>query len=148
MTLGEFSRKLKKLNKNLRVFARDTGKPAGINLLYEDEWVNVCSIDKNEIPMFPIRDKDGRYIKGGWRRALKELINRRLINRNEAQRVFRVELSQPNPSFNYNTDPVMKELQEIRRRRISRGGELRDGKVGFKRDDILEMASVVRSIRR
>jgi len=148
MNLGEFSRKLKKLNKRLRIFAKDTGKPAGINLFFDDEWVSVCSIDKNEIPMLPIRDKDGRYIKGGWRRALKILIDRRLIDRKETEKVFQTRLDAPNPAFNYNTDPIMKELYEIRRRRISRGGEVAQGKVAFKRDDILEMASVVRAARR
>lgn len=148
MTLGEFSRKLRKLNKNLRIFAKDTGKPAGINLLFDGEWVNICSIDKNDIPMLPIRDKDGRYIKGGWRRALRSLIDRRLIDRKAAERIFRSGLDVPNPHFNYNHDPVMKELYSIRQRRINQGGELKNGKVGFKRDDVLEMASVIRAARR
>jgi hypothetical protein len=147
MTLGEFSRNLKKLNSNLRIFAKDTGKPAGINLLFDNEYVSICSIDKNEIPMDSIRDQIGRYIKGGWRRALKVLIDRRLVSREKAEHIFNTRLQSPNPAFNFSADPVMKQLHSIRKQRINRGGTRIDGRVGFKRDDILEMASVVRAAR-
>lgn len=148
MLLGDFGRKLKKLNKNLWIIAKDTGKPAGINLRFEGEWVNICSIDKNDIPMLPIRDKAGHYVKGGWRRAIKNLIDRRLIDRRQAERVFRCGFDVPNPGWRPEADPVMKTLQEIREKRLVKDGKGKDGKVPFKRNDIMDMASVVRSARR
>lgn len=148
MNLGEFKRKITRLNKNLRIFTRDTGKPAGICLLFDGEYVNICSIDKNYIPMLPIRGENGQYIKGGWRRALKMLIDRRLIDCKQAENEFRCGLEAPNPSFDYGKDPIMQQLYKIREERIRKGGQISEGKVGFKRDDVLEMASVIRSARR
>lgn len=94
MLSGEFERKIRKLNRNLRVYCRDNPRtPAGIFLLQADGTVeDVCGIDKNYVPEHSEFHPDGQHKKGGWRRALRLLINRRLIERRQAERVFSTHL--------------------------------------------------------
>ena len=94
MLSGEFERKLYKLNPKLRVFCSDNiYTPAGIFLLTSNgEYEDICGIDKNYVPEHSEFNPNGTHRKGGWRRALRLLINRRLIDRWQAQRVFNTHL--------------------------------------------------------
>lgn len=141
MNLGDFKRKIQRLNPKLRIIARDTGKPAGINLLVEGEYVNICSIDKGEIPKESIRDSAGHYIKGGWRRAIKILIDKRLIDRRKAEQIFGCGMLAPNPQWSAEKDAVWQEIKELKEKR-------RRQNKGFSRTDILDMASIIRSSKK
>lgn len=100
MLSGEFARKLRKLNHNLRVFCGDNPwTPAGIFLLnansamgQEQGYEDICGIDKNYVPEHSEWNANGTLRKGGWRRALKLLIQRRLIDRRYAEKLFSTHL--------------------------------------------------------
>ena len=101
MLAGDFVRKLRILNPELRIACgNDDSKPAGIF------WVDrtgtdqsVCGIDKNYIPEWIVWNDDGSIRKGGWRRALKILIDRKLVDRRKAESVFGVDLTYRQPRF-------------------------------------------------
>jgi len=94
MLSGEFERGLRKLNRNLRVFCRDNPRtPAGIFLLLSNgTYEDICGVDKNYVPEHSEFNTDGTHRKGGWRRVLRLLINRRIVDRWKAQRVFKTHL--------------------------------------------------------
>jgi hypothetical protein len=99
MLSGEFERKLRQLNKNIRVFCgNDDSKPAGIYHVVRGEYTEICGCDKNWLPEHAQYNLDGSIRKGGWRRALKILINKGFIDRLEAQKVFNARLEYKGPS--------------------------------------------------
>lgn len=103
MLSGEFERKLRKVNGQLRIFCGDDNtKPAGIfryKRSYMDDMAaaydHICGVDKNEVPEYCFVAEDGRILKSGWRRVLRILISQRLIRRRDAERVFGVSLEGP-----------------------------------------------------
>lgn len=97
---GDFARNLRILNRNLRIFCgNDDTKPASIYYVKNGEEETVCGIDKNYVPEWIIWNEDGSIAKGGWRRALKILIDKKLINRSKAEKLFRADLSYKQPKF-------------------------------------------------
>jgi len=94
MLSGDFERKLRRLNNKLRIFCGDNDKyAAGIFIVSPSgEYTEICGIDKNYIPEFAQYSDDGRIQKGGWRRALKILIEKGLIHKNQAQKEFNAYL--------------------------------------------------------
>jgi hypothetical protein len=90
MLAGDFLVALKVLNPKLRVYSLgDNGKLAGIYYLdHEGHYQDVCSIDKNEIPEFPIHDDDGHLVKAGWRRAVFILLQHRLTTSRRVRRLW------------------------------------------------------------
>jgi hypothetical protein len=93
MLSGTFERKLRKLNRKLRIFCRDnSGTPAGIFLLTPDGYEDICGIDKNYVPEHSEFNENGTLRKGGWRRVLRLLINRRLVDRFYAEKIFNTHL--------------------------------------------------------
>jgi len=99
MLAGDFARKLKKLNKNLRIYcvSDDDWRPAGIFHVVKGEPVQICGIDKHIVPEYSVMHNSGAHIKGGWRRALKILMKKGLIDRTKAERVFRTRLHYQTP---------------------------------------------------
>jgi len=93
MLSGEFERKLRRLNSNLRIFCGDdNSKPAGIYHVVHGEYTEICGCDKNFVPEYPWYNPDGSIYRGGWRRALKILINKDFIDRKEAEKIFNTHL--------------------------------------------------------
>ena len=93
MLAGDFERKLRKLNRNLRIFCGDDdSRAAGIYQVIRGEYTEICGVDKNELPEHSIREPNGAFIKAGWRRTLKILIKKGLIDRNKAEKLFRARL--------------------------------------------------------
>jgi hypothetical protein len=94
MLSGDFERKLRKLNPDIRIYcSNDDSKPAGIFWVKPNgEYQEICGIDKNQVPEWPTFDETGAYVKAGWRRALKILINKGFIDRDQAERLFGVHL--------------------------------------------------------
>jgi hypothetical protein len=91
MLSGDFQLKLRRLNPKLRIFCgEDVSKPAGIcHKTQEGDYDAVCGIDKNWIPSFPIRNTEtGKFIKGGWVRAVSILCDLRLIDRYASYKEF------------------------------------------------------------
>lgn len=109
MLAGDFERKLRKLNKKLRIFCGDNdARPAGIFQVIRGEYTEICGIDKNYVPEHSIRAPHGAHIKGGWRRALKILIKQGLIDRSKAEKVFRTTLGYRSrkPRYKRKDDPI------------------------------------------
>lgn len=94
MLSGDFERKLRKLNKNIRIFCgNDNRFSAGIFIVSRSgEYVEICGADKNYVPEFTSYADDGRIIRSGWRRILKILINKGLIARKATEKEFRANL--------------------------------------------------------
>jgi uncharacterized membrane-anchored protein len=118
MLSGEFERKLRQLNRRLRVFCGDgPSRPAGVFYVLGGEYMDVCGVDKGFVPEHSERWADGRIRKGGWRRVLKILIQRRLADRWRAERLFRTHLAySPFDKVKMFSDPLAKRLQQMRER--------------------------------
>lgn len=91
MMPGVFERKLKQLNRRLFIFCGDDpNRPAGLHIRHANGTVEmICSVDKNRMPEYMIQDNEtGEILKGGWRRVLRILAEKRLIRRADADRAF------------------------------------------------------------
>ena len=111
MLAGEFERKLRKLNPNLRIFCSDnSSRPAGIFTVKRGEYTEICGIDKNYLPEHITYHEDGRIARSGWRRAVKILIKKGYIDRKEAEKVFNTHLYNSAPKFKYTSPDMRKRL--------------------------------------
>lgn len=89
MLAGEFQRKIRQLNRNLRIWCGDTNHlPAGLFHVARGQYEQICGVDKNYVPEHTELAENGAIIRSGWRRTLRVLIKQRLINRRDAERVF------------------------------------------------------------
>ncbi len=90
MLSGDFLYALHVLNPALRVCSLgDNGRMAGIYYLdKEGHYQDVCAIDKNQIPEFPVYDQTGRLEKAGWRRAVFILLQNRLTTTRRVRRLW------------------------------------------------------------
>lgn len=90
MLSGDFERKLRKLNRKLRVYCgNDDRFAAGIFVVSKSgEYTEVCAADKNFVPEYAEYNYDGRIKKSGWRRTLKILISNGLVKKEAAQKEF------------------------------------------------------------
>lgn len=111
MLSGDFERKLRKLNNNIRIFCLDSNKAAGIFTVCRGEYTEICGIDKNYIPERTIYDPEtGRILKGGFRRALKVLIGKGYIDRKEAEKAFSLSFEYKVPKFKYSSPSLRQKL--------------------------------------
>lgn len=100
MLAGDFARKLRKLNPRLNVACgNDDTRPASIFYIKNGEEETVCGIDKNYLPEWIVWKEDGSILKAGWRRPLKVLIEKKLINKAKAEKLFGTNLSYRQPKF-------------------------------------------------
>ncbi len=112
MLAGDFQRKLRKLNKDVRIFCGDNdSRPASVFIDNDGEFDIVCAVDKNWLPEYPVFDDIGKVVKGGWRRVLKVLVQRKLVDRMRAERIFGTHLEYsnrvpPRPKYKAKT-PIM-----------------------------------------
>jgi hypothetical protein len=117
MLSGQVERNLRKLNRNVRIFCGDNpSRPAGVwYYTGNGEYEEICGIDKNFVPEHAEFNDNGTHRKGGWRRVLKILIQKRLIDRSRAEKVFNVRLEYA-PKIKrgivYNLDEHTRKLQE------------------------------------
>lgn len=102
MLPGDFARKLKALNKNVHVYCRSNmnNRAAGIFHVVGGVFTSICGIDKNFVPEHSVKEPNGNIIKGGWRRALKILIEKGLIDRKAAEWAFSRPLHYRGPNKN------------------------------------------------
>ena len=92
MLAGDFQRKIKKLNPQLHIFCgNDDRKGAGLFRIAKGEYEAIIGVDKSFVPEWTIYDDYGHIVKSGWRRVVKNLIKRRLVNRHKAEQVFKFE---------------------------------------------------------
>lgn len=138
MTLGKFDRKVRELSNNrIKVFyGYNDDKPASLYMIYADEEITICGIDKNEVPERTIYDEQGHIVKGGWRRAIKILIGAKLVDKFKAQRIFKTSFDYKEINAMYAiTNSISRALQEAENRKIN-------GK--YRVDDIMDISKMIR----
>lgn len=93
MLSGEFERKLRKLNKELRVCCGDNpATPAGIYHVVRGVYEPICGAPKNWVGKWTTANPNGTLAHSGWRRILRILIQERLVDRRRAEKVFLTHL--------------------------------------------------------
>ena len=120
MLAGDFQRKIKRLNKHLRIFCGDSEtRPA---LLYfskydmglneeETDFIEICGVDKNYLPEDPMTDGKGHIVKGGWRRAMKILIARKLVDKKKAEKLFNTSFDREAMTpIDRDSDPILRAI--------------------------------------
>ena len=117
MIPGEFLRKLQKLNKRLRVCCKDGPYAAGLYYLENGESIDICGVDKNWVPEHTSYDtRTGYRTRSGWRRVLRILIERRLIDRRAAEKLFNTQLHYGTMTkFQLEQDPIARALAEAKK---------------------------------
>lgn len=58
----------------------------------EDGYEHLCGIDKGYVPEHSEWNEDGTLRKGGWRRVLRHLVQRRIVERKYAEKLFSTHL--------------------------------------------------------
>jgi len=136
---GDFERNLKILNKSLRIFAgSDNSKAAGLFTVIDGEYVQICGVDKNTVPEYPIYDKYGHILKSGWKRVLNILIKMKYINKFKALSVFKTGSLYISKDIFNNQNYIDKYINDAEIRNFNR-----TGKPGLTRNDILDISSVL-----
>lgn len=103
MEPGTFYRKLRSLNPQLKIWCKDDdSKPAGLYYVKQNEYKEICGVDKGDVPERMIYNLNGTIHKAGWRRTLKILIKKGLVDKRKAEKVFNCSMearSTPKPTF-------------------------------------------------
>lgn len=77
------------MNPQLKIWCgNDDTKPAGLYYVKQGEYTEICGVDKGDIPERMIYNPNGTIKKSGWRRTLKILIKRHMIDKRKAEKVF------------------------------------------------------------
>ena len=85
------------------------------------EFVEICGIDKNFVPEKRELWADGRIRKGGWRRVLKILIQRKLVDRRYAEKIFGTHLAfTPFDAVKMQADPIVQRLRQAEQRSMEK----------------------------
>jgi hypothetical protein len=125
MLSGEFERKLRNLNKRIRIYCGNNDLyAAGIYVVSPaGEYTEICAADKNYVPEFIMYDSTGRIQKSGWRRILKILISKGLVKKQEAQKEFGTRLDGRSPTRpKIQQDSALKKLANMGIEIVSSGG--------------------------
>lgn len=89
MLSGDFARKLRQVNNRIRIWCgNDDSKPAGIYAVENNEYKEICGVDKNYLTKEIIWNSDGSIKRSGWLRPLKILLKQGYIDRWKAEKVF------------------------------------------------------------
>lgn len=146
MQSGDFLRKLQKLNPRLKVTCFNESKfAAGLWLDMDGEYVEICGVDKNAVPRRMIYDEFGHVIKAGWERTLRILVQKEIVEKKEAEKVFQFTFSSHIAKVPRYQDPTMRQIDQIiNERRAKRDGMIKQGDkyveagdVRFTREDLL-----------
>lgn len=122
--------KLKRLNSRIFVLGDDTHpeKPYGIYLRHRDgaaEPKHLCGINSNliAVPELTHRRWDGYILVQGWRRILRILGEKKVINFDEAERLFKTDLrGRKSQGVIVEKDPLTKAMNEARERGLKKTG--------------------------
>lgn len=114
MLPGEFERKLKKCNSNIKIIPPPDlhTRPAGMYLVNKDGLEHLGGTDCLELPDREYVDSVGHIIKRGWRKTVEILIRQGVIKKGIAEKVFCARLG-----IGYLKPPIeikSKETKDIR----------------------------------
>lgn len=143
MLSGEFQRKLRRLNPELRIWCgNDDSKAAGLYQVVKNEYDAIMGVDKNYIPEWPSYDEKGHIVLSGWRRVLNVLIfQKKLVDLRYTEKVFRTRFypwsrGPKNIIEEKSLDRYIREAQSY--------GVDKDGNPKMRRDDVMDIAKEIR----
>lgn len=89
MQTGEFAKRLKVLNPRLRVCCfENSEKLAGLYMIDDNnEWFDICGVDKGWVPEYTEWDSSGHIVKSGWRRVYLILLELKLTTPEKVRKV-------------------------------------------------------------
>ena len=94
MILGTLERKLKTLNSRIRVYSTASIPISGVYIASPNlcELEHIGGVDRDNPQEHVSYNTDGSIRRGGWRRILKVLVERGLVDRYKAERLFQTHL--------------------------------------------------------
>lgn len=130
MLYGTFKQKLKKLNPRLRVFENCPAaeRPWGIYVVKNDgmELEHLCGINPVAGMVYELTERrwDGYILRQGWRRVLKMLIKRGVIDRKSAEVEFSTSFEgNRGKGFTVGVDPLTSAMKEAKERGFQKTGD-------------------------
>ena len=140
MLPGLFYRKLKKCNKDLKIYAsRTLDTPSGLYVEKYGERKHICGVDNKDIPERHFSDQIGHVIKRGWRVTLQILINKHLIRQLDAEKIF-------DTKFGPGTEKKSTVVGEIKKdliKEIEKESALEKSLVGGKEEAVILKSDMV-----
>lgn len=125
----ELHRKLKKLNPRLFVQGSEAmpNAPWGIYLRDQDGMnrpKHMCGINGNRVsvPELTMRRWDGYILMQGWRRILKILIDRKVVDLKKAEQIFGTNLREKKSPLVIEQDPLTRATNEAKARGMQKTG--------------------------
>lgn len=129
MIYGIFKQKLHKLNPRLRIFENcpATERPWGIYLVKKQgmELEHICGINPIAGMVYELTERrwDGYILRQGWRRILKVLISKKLIDSKKAAHEFSTSFEgNRGRGLVIQKDPLTLAMESARERGYSRTG--------------------------
>lgn len=114
MLASDFQRRIKNLNPKLRIFCGDRADtPAGLYIVEGGEYVELCGVDKNYINEWPSYNRQGKMIRGGWRRVLFLLVTKKLIDRRQSYRQFGYWTEHREPAYVTELSGIDKAISQM-----------------------------------
>lgn len=125
-----FYAKLRKLNRNLRIYGDDTAPTRPWGLYEMGKWgeklTHVCGISNTGGMVYEWTERrwDGYILRQGWRRVLKMLIKKNLVKSKEAAKEFGTSFEgNCGRGFTVEKDPMTRAMEEARARGYAKTGE-------------------------
>lgn len=146
MLAGDFQRKIRQLNSELRIFCgNDETKPAGLYMVVNGEYEQIMSVDKNFLPPHVEYDEVGHIIKSGWRRVVKHLIKEKLVDRRKAEQLFQFHMHdrRRNPGPPKYVDPIKREMDRVIFANLQKTGR----NFQMSTDEVMDIANELRRTR-
>jgi hypothetical protein len=124
-----FYNKLRKLNKNLRIYGDDAApnRPWGLYIVTKDgmEQNHICGISRDGGMVYELTERrwDGFILRQGWRRVLKILLSKGIINRQKTEYEFMTAFEgNRGRGLKIEKDPLSKAMEEARARGLAKTG--------------------------
>lgn len=129
MIYGTFKHKLKQLNPRLRIFQNcaPEDRPWGIYLVKHQgmEIEHICGINPKAGMIYELTERrwDGYILRQGWRRILKILLVKKLIDKKKAESLFGTSFDgNRGKGLTVQKDPLTLAMQEARQRGLEKTG--------------------------
>jgi hypothetical protein len=129
MLYGIFKEKLHKLNPSLRIFENcpASQNPWGLYLVKRGgmELEHICGINPIGGMVYELTERrwDGHILRQGWRRVLKILLAKKLIDRNKTASVFGTTFEgNRGRGLTIEQDPLSRAMQEAKVRGYNKTG--------------------------
>lgn len=129
MIYGIFKQKLKKLNPNLRIFENCPAdqRPWGLYLVKKQgmEIEHICGVNPIGGMIYELTERrwDGYILRQGWRRVLKILIAKKLVDKRKVEQVFSTSFDgNRGRGLHIQKDPLTLAMQDAKKRGYDKTG--------------------------